>query len=831
MLHLAFIKRQVVRSRKQAAVFVLCVILSMITLIALNGFSTSVHEALMNDARRLQAGDIIIKSRYDFTPALKAAVARFAADGRIATARMYEFYSIVRTVEEERSLLAMLKVAGRGYPFYGQVVLASGHGFEQALQPGTVIVESGLLERLALSVGDVLRVGNADLTIADVVTLEPDRPVTFFSFGPRVFIHPENLDALGLVDKTARVRHRLLLKIPDPSRLDTITAALMKVADPDQERVETFQSTNSRMQRFFDNLLFFLNLIGIFTLLLAGIGIQSALSAFLKEKTYTMAIAKTVGATSHFITVHYLMVVMILGLAGTLLGIVMGLGLQHILPSLFTGFLPENLDVQYSWLAMLESLLLGGVAVALFAFLPLYRLKDIRPTVIFRKESPRGSGRWPYILTALAIATIFIGLILWQLRDVRLGLYFVGAIIGFLLVTTIFVQGVLLLLRKVRFKRLVLRQAIKGLFRPGNSTRPILITLTAALAVIFCIYLVEANLDTAYVQSYPEDAPNIFLIDIQKEQVDGVSELIDAADFYPVVRARIRAINDVKVNRAVERKKVRGDNLAREFNLTYRQQLLEDERLLEGKALYRSDWEGPQVSVLDMVVKIHKMKIGDVLHFNIQGVPLSARISSIRTRTKESIKPFFYFVFPPQVLAPAPQTVFAAARVPKERISGLQNQVVARFPNISFIDITETALVFSKVMHKLSTIIRFFTSFSIIAGLLIMISAIFATRATRIQEAVYFKILGATRGFVRRVFAFENMFIGALSAILALGAAHGAAYLICARILDIAYRPFMGDSFIMLLLPIALVVAVGMGASWAVLNKKPVSYLRTQGSQ
>jgi len=180
MLHLAFIKRQVVRSRKQAAVFVLCVILSMITLIALNGFSTSVHEALMNDARRLQAGDIIIKSRYDFTPALKAAVARFAADGRIATARMYEFYSIVRTVEEERSLLAMLKVAGRGYPFYGQVVLASGHGFEQALQPGTVIVESGLLERLALSVGDVLRVGNADLTIADVVTLEPDRPVTFF---------------------------------------------------------------------------------------------------------------------------------------------------------------------------------------------------------------------------------------------------------------------------------------------------------------------------------------------------------------------------------------------------------------------------------------------------------------------------------------------------------------------------------------------------------------------------------------------------------------------------------------------------------------------------
>jgi putative ABC transport system permease protein len=829
MLHLAFIKRQVVRSRKQATVFVLCVILSMITLIALNGFSTSVHQALMNDARRLQAADIIIRSHYAFTPALQATVSRLSADGRIAAARLYEFYSIVRTVGEDRSLLAMLKVAGYGYPFYGRVRLASGNDFAQALRPGTIIVEAGLLERLGLSVNDPLRVGDVDLTIADVVTLEPDRPVTFFSFGPRVFVHPDDLDALGLVDKTARVHHKLLLKVHDPARLDTIAATLAKAADPDMEQVATFQSTNSRMQRFFNNLLFFLNLIGIFTLLLAGIGIQSALSAFLKEKTYTMAIAKTVGATSRFIIGNYLAVVMILGLAGTLLGTIIGLGLQRILPALFSGFLPESLSLSLSWPAVIEGLLLGGVVVALFAFLPLYRLKDIRPTVIFRKESPRGPGGLPYILSALAIAIIFIGLILWQLRDVRLGLYFVGGIVGFLLLTAGVVQALLLVFRKIRFRHLVLRQAVKGLFRPGNSTRPILITLAAALAVIFCIYLVEANLDRAYIQSYPADAPNIFLIDIQKKQVDGVAELIGAADFYPVVRARIRAINNEKINRAAERK-VRGDNLAREFNLTYRHHLLEDERLLEGKTLYRPDWKGAQVSVLDTVVRMRKMAVGDVLHFNIQGVPLSARVSSIRTRTKESIKPFFYFVFPDKVLAPAPQTLFAAARVPKAQIARLQNQVVARFPNISFIDITETATIFSKVMHKLSTIIRFFTSFSIVAGLLIMISAIFATRATRMQEAVYFKILGATRGFVRRVFAFENIFIGALSAILAMAAAHGAAYVICSRILDIAYRPFIGDSLIMLLLPVAVVVAVGLGASRAVLKKKPVSYLRGQES-
>jgi putative ABC transport system permease protein len=827
MLHFTFIRRQVARSRKQAAVFVLCVVLSMITLIALNGFADSVHRGLMNDARRLHAGDIIIRSHYAFTPPLKGAVSRLQADGRLSAARLYEFYSIVRASDEDRSVLAMLKVAGSGYPFYGRVELASGEPFNRRLRPGVVIVESGLLERLAMTVGDNLRVGNAVLKIADVVTVEPDRPVTFFSFGPRVFIHPDDLDALGLVDKTSRVHHKLLLKIHNPAELENITTELTRAANGDLERVETFRNANSRMKRFFDNFLFFLNLIGIFTLLLAGIGIQSALTAFLKEKTYTMAIAKTLGASSHFITGHYLLVVMILGLVGTLLGTGFGVVLQRILPALFSGFLPHTLDVQLSWTAVAEGLLLGGVVVALFAYLPLSRLKHIRPTVIFRKESSRGRSGLPYVLCAIAIAAIFIALILWQLQDLRLGLYFVSGIVGFVLFTALVVQAVLFAVRKKKFKNLAVRQAVKGLFRPGNSTRPILITLTASLAVIFCIYFVEANLDAAYIQSYPEDAPNIFLIDIQKDQVTDLTAMVGDLTIYPVVRARIRAVNGVPVNRASERKR-KGDNLAREFNLTYRHHLLADERLLRGDALFRPDWEGAQVSVLDTAVRIRNMKIGDILDFNIQGVPLRARVSSIRARTKESLKPFFYFVFPTEVLAPAPQTFFAATQVAKERIPGLQNQIVARFPNISVIDITETARVFSKVMRKLSDIIRFFTSFSIAAGLLIMISAIFATRAARMREAVYFKILGATRGFVRRVFAYENMFIGALSAIIALVAAHAAGYVICSRILDIPYRALVGESVVMLLIPIGVIIAIGLMASRAILNKKPVSYLRGQ---
>jgi putative ABC transport system permease protein len=162
----------------------------------------------------------------------------------------------------------------------------------------------------------------------------------------------------------------------------------------------------------------------------------------------------------------------------------------------------------------------------------------------------------------------------------------------------------------------------------------------------------------------------------------------------------------------------------------------------------------------------------------------------------------------------------------KQDIAPLQNQVVARFPNISVIDITETVQTFSKVMHKLSGIIRFFSTFSILAGLLILVSAIFATRAARIREAVYFKILGAKRNFVARVFLWEHALMGLISAVAAMAVAQTAGVIICRRVLDITYQPFPVASLVMLALPMALVAGVGHWASLAILRKKPVSYLR-----
>jgi putative ABC transport system permease protein len=830
-LHRRFIIRQLTRSPKQALVFVLCVVLAIVTLIGLNGFSHSVHTSLMKEARQLHAADIILHSHYPFSAGLTQSVSRLEKQGKMAGTRIYEFYSVVRTDDGRVSLLAHIKVVGKGYPFYGRVELSSKRDFSKVLRPGEIIVERTLLERLGLQLGARVHVGKATLTIADIVESEPDRPVDFFSLGPRVFVSLKDLESLDLVRTGSRVNYTILLKVYDSGNLQRIFKQLQTAAVSGQEQVDTFRSARSRLKRFLDNFLFFLSLIGIFTLLLAGIGIQSSLMALLKEKEQSIAVMKTVGATNRFITLHFLVIIGVLGVLGTGLGLGLGFLLQYALPLLLSGFLPEGVQFSVSWIAVLEGSLLGILVVALFAYLPLHRLRGLKPTLIFRKEEIPLHWNLPYYVVALAILLFFTAMVFWQLRDVKTGLSFVGGSVLLILLSGAAAEAVLCLLRRSRLKSLALRQAAKGLFRPRNSTALIIITLTTSLSVLFAIYLVEQNLNASFVTSYPADVPNLFFIDIQPSQVEQFSKVLGRpAIYYPVVRARIESINGKPVNREEERQR-RGDNLAREFNLTYRDSLLADETMLEGKTLFRKNYQGNQVSILDTVTKIGDIRMGDRVTFNIQGVPLTALVTSIRSRTRETIQPFFYFVFPPEVLRGAPQTIFTALRVGKEHIAELENRIVARFPNVSFIDVSATISTFARVLDRLSSIVQFFALFSLVAGMLIIISSLLATRFARIQEAVYFKILGARQSFVLKVFTLENLLLGLVSGLLALLFAQVSSWVISSVLLDILYRPFPGPSLLLLAGAALLSAAAGLLSSRAILSKKPVVFLREQADE
>ncbi len=827
MLHRRFVRREIASSPKQSAVFVLCVALSMVSLVSLGGFARSVDLSLARDARELHAADIIINSHYDFSPPLLAAMAPLERERRVSAARLYDFYTMVRPIAGSGSLLASLRVAGRGYPFYGEAILASGRPLGQVLRRGRAVAEQALLDRLGLKPGDAVRVGGTTLVVDDVLLREPDRPVNFFSLGPRLLASGDDLEALGLVGKGSRVEQTLLLRVRDEGEIDRLAALLRGAAIPRQERVETFRTASSGVKRFFDNFLFFLNLIGIFTLLLAGIGIQSSLAALLREREKTIAVLKALGATSGFIARQYFLMASLLGLAGTMLGLGAGYLVQRFLPVLFRGLLPSGTGTSLSMGAVLEGFLLGAVTVGIFTFLPLHRLREVKPNAILGREAIR-PRRLPALAAALAVVLFFAAVVLWRIRDQRTGLWFIAGVLGLVAVAAGATELLLRLLRKTPLHGLAVRQALRGLYRPGNATRPILVTLAASLSLIFAIWLIEQNLDENFVRSYPPDAPNVYFLDIQPDQRHSFARALGVrADFYPIVRARISAVNGAVVNREREMRS-RQDNLGREMNLTWRDHLLDDEELQRGSGLFRPDWKGAQVSVLDEVLKMRRMAIGDRITFDVQGVPLEARVSSIRTRKKAAVRPFFYFVLPEEALREAPQTFFASARVDRRAVPALQTRMVDAFPNVSVLDIGETVTAFARVMNKLSGIVRFFTSFSIAAGLLIIVSSILATRHARIQEAVYFKIIGARGRFVLAVFTLENLFLGLASAAMALLLSQAGSWAVAARVFDIPYDPHPAAGLVMTAGTAALVVAVGLLASRSILRHRPASFLREE---
>lgn len=831
MFNTRLLLRQIRGSLRQSTVFVLCVALSVITLVSLGSFSRSVHSSLLRDARALHAADIIIRSHSPFSPSLTRAVAERERQEAIKTARIYEFYSVVRTLDNKASLLTDLKIVEPGYPFYGAVELASGRPFSDVLTAGSIIVEQQLLDRLRLRVGDRLRIGSITLTIRDILAAEPDRPVNLFALGPRVFIAAADLAALELVGTGSRVQYSILAKVRNQQGIDRMAEELGRSAVKDRERVETYRTAASGVKRFFDNLLFFLNLIGIFTLLLAGIGIQSTLTALLKEQERTIAIMKAVGAGSRFIRSHYFALAGALGMVGTLCGLAASFLLQMFLPRLFRGLLPATVELTISGGAVTEGLILGFTVVFLFTAVPIYRLKELKPRAIFGKDEQRDVRSRPTWFTVGASLFFLLAMVLWRVREVKTGLYFVLGVGLLIIVSLLCAGGIMHVLKKRQPGNLILRQALKGLFRPGNATRSTIVTLTASLAVIFSITLMEKNLDTSFIQSYPPKAPNLFFIDIQPAQKAAFARSLGIdTTFYPVVRGSVIAVNGVPIDPEKERQK-RGDNLGREFNLTYREQLLEDERIVTGSGLFRKDWTGRQVSVLDTVLKMRDMHIGDTITFRIQGIPMGARIASIRTSTREALQPYFYFVFPDDVLNDAPQTLFAAVRVDRERIAPLQNRIVASFPNVTVIDLTETVTVFSRIMGKLSKIVRFFTFFSVAAGILIIVSSVFATRYARIRESVYFSILGARRRFVLTVFATENLCLGLASAGGALILAQTGSWIICRFTLDVPYQPFAGISLLMAMVTTLLIIAVGLGASLSILRVKPAVFLREQADE
>lgn len=862
--------------------FLVCIAVGVGALVGVSLFGTNVERAVTKEARGLLGGDLEIRLSRPIS--LKGqAVMDSLADRGIASTHVSELVAMaarteLSAVSAQATQIVELKAVEPQYPFYGALRLEPSGNLTELLRSDArwcsghtcfgVVVQESLLIRMGLAVGDHLKIGQGLFVITGVVRTEPDRMANAFSLGPRVLMSQEGLRTAELVKLGSRIRERYLLKIPAAMAPEPLLYELRGRLVSESARVSGYRDAQPQLKQFLEQLTRYLGLIGLTALFVGGLGVATSIHAFVREKLTTIAILKTVGADSATVIWTYILQALLLGLAGSVIGLVIGILLQQGLPWVIAGFLASDLldqlgfaaDVTHAALVPLgKGVALGLLSTLLFALWPLLTIRDIKPAIIFRRvvvplasaaspDTVRWWKRWRTIDRVKGFTSIGIGLGLamlsiWQAGSWKVGLLFIGAFVAAVLLLGALAWMVILLLKRwPRPESLSLRQALGNIVRPGSQAVSITIAVGIGVMMVVTVSLVERSLLRQVRDNRPTNAPTFFFIDIQPDQAEGFARLLhqQSGDLTPLVRSRLSAINGQPIKldatseeeeqkeQAVEKDERRKKwYLSREYVLTFLQDLPKDNEVVKGEWWKPGQaFTKPLISIEEDAAKQLGITVGDTVELDIQGAAITGEVSSIRKVEWGNFSTNFYMIFSPGTLDGAPLTYVATVRVVASEEVALQQAVVASFPNVTAINIGDVLDSFARVLDRLSLAIRAVALFCVVSGGLVMAAALAATRYRRLYESVILKTVGATRGVIARSFAVEYALLGAVGGLLGSGLASALSWAVLATVFDLSWSLQPPVLIVGVLATIALTVVVGFLSTYRILGQPPLSVLR-----
>ena len=856
----ATLLRQIAReargARGRVVFFILCLAVGVGAVVAVAGFSTSLRATLAREARQLLAADLRVRGLKPVPPAVDELL---AADPTLRTTRLTEMVTVVAaprsTAGVGRSQLVELKAVDGEFPFYGKLALSPERPLAELLADGGAVAAPELLARLALRIGDPIAIGGKLFRLRGTVLAEPDRLGNAFALGPRLFLSGESLRSTGLVALGSRVAHRLLVKLPErapPAAAGALAARLRgALADPAFYRIETAAEGQPELRRGIDRTERFLGLVALLSLVVGGVGVAQTVRAWLASRLDSIAVFKALGARPREILAIYLGQIVLLATAGSLVGILLGLALERLVPSLAATLLPVVPQIEFEPLAVLRGLGLGLGISLLFALPPLFAALAVPAARVLRREiEPLPPSRLALTGTILAL---FAGLVLVagvQARSVNLGAAFAGGLAVTSAVLALAARGLIRGVRRLPRLRLPLplRYGLAALGRPGASTVSSVVALGLGALVVVGMRTVEHGLLTRLRSDLPTTAPTAFLIDIQPDQWAGVRAEIDragatAVDSVPVIMARLAAIDgapvgnlasareqerDLAAQRENDEDEDRGQRgrwaLTREQRLTFLERLPPDNTLVEGQLW--SAAEVAEVSVEEDYARDLGLKLGSKIVFDVQGVPVELTVTSLRKVRWESFGINFFWVVEPGVLDRAPQMRIASVRLPPGGEQRLQDALAASAPNVTVFAIREVLEKVSAVLERIALGVRFLGGFTVLAGLAILAGAVAAGAAQRGREAALGKALGMTRLQVAALFATESAIVGLLSGTIGAGAGTTLAAVVLEKGMEIPFRFELVPPVVAILLAGVFAAAAGLAASSRPLAQRPIEALR-----
>ena len=835
-------------ARRRLLLYMSSIALGVGALVAIDSFAANVTESVRDQSRGLLGGDASLTSGERYTPRLVAVLDSLQSHG-ITEARSTNFASMALVPRSGGTRLVQVRAVSEGYPFYGKITSDPPTAWPNIQSGANAVVDPALLVSLDARIGDTVSIGVAQFVISGTLRNVPGEVGISATIGPRVYIPARYLDETKLLVFGSRADYETLFKLPDGTDQQKFAAGLRKAIGKERARVRTVRDTEINLTQAIDQLRDFLGVVGLVALLLGGIGVASGVHAFVMRKIDTVAVLRCLGATSWQVLAIYVVQSAIMGLVGAVLGALLGVFFQLLLPLALKDFLPVDVTVHLAPASIALGVLVGVWVALVFALRPLVAIRRVSPLQALRREADAIVLRLRRldplrVGVSLAIVASVLAIAVARAGSVKRGVGFSVAIL--FAVSALWGSAVLLSVLARRAVRprwpFVLRQGIASLYRPGNQTRAVVLSLGFGVFLMSTLYQVHHSLLATLDVKLSQARANLVFFDVQQDQATGIDSIIRANGYnveqqVPLVTMRIAAVNgrtaaqlqaDTLVSADGRRARRNGWPLRREYRSTYRDYSTASERIVEGKWFTLSDTTSlPEVSIDVAVAHELRLAIGDTITWNVQGVQIPTRVTSFREVNWARFEPNFFAVFETRALEHAPRQYVILAQVPgASAVAQVQRGVVKSYPNVSSIDLSLVQRTVMDVLGKVTMAIRFMALISLALGIPVLFSAVAATRRERLREGVLLKTLGATRRQIGRIMLAEYAVLGALGSLAGVALSFAGSWALTHWVFRVAFAPSIIPALLVALVMILLAVTIGLATGREVFRQTPMVALR-----
>ena len=844
--------REIRASWQRLLFFFVCIAIGVGSIVALRSVIQSVRVALAGEARTLLGADVTVTTNRPWTDMVLATLDAEQRAGRvILRSEAVEIPTMVRPGDASRlaTRIVELRAVGPEFPLYGSLTLRDGVYTHALLAGHGAVVRPELLAQFGLDVGDRILIGTQAFEIRGVITAEPGRRIGAFTLGPRVIIDRADLDSTGLLAFGSRASFQQLLRVPDAVSEDLVVDLREAFAN-EFVGVRWYRRTEDQMGENLARAENYLSLVGLVVLILGGIGVSSVTRVFVQQKVRSIAILKCVGTTSPQVLAIYMTQVLLLGVAGSALGVALAAGVMAAVP-VFAGDLTALLKVDFGLTAtaVLQGFAIGLLVSILFSLVPLLEVRHVKPSLLLRQDVPASAGiDWLKWTVTAGVAAALVAIAAWQAGSLEVGLMLSGGFVAISFVLHLAGAGLVRAVQPLRYaKSFALRQAVLHIARPGNQTRVILLAVGLGAFFILGVRTLQANLLRDFaIQAGPE-APDLFLIDIQQDQRDRLAAFLDAsngsapaAKIIPTLRARVVAVQGREMD-LDSYEEVRGRGLAREYTVTYRPALEANEELIEGQ------WWGDEPMQGEAEVSVEerfsdrdtdgnfrmgsRINVGDQMRFDVLGRIITARVTSVRRVDWQDFRAGgFMFVFRPGTFDRAPHTYISALQGPRDpdARARMQAELVAQFPNVSVIDLREILETVQAIVNNVTLAVTVVGALVLVSGGLILVGAVSMTKFRRVYEAAILKTLGASSRLIATMLVLEYGVLGAIAGTVGALGAIVLSWAVARYALEMPWQATPGITITGIVATSLLVAVIGVLASFDVLRHKPLATLRAE---